>query len=176
VNALEACPVCGFTFTDRTVDGARASIRSSTASWQQLLGGGGELEVRPQPDRWSALEEAAHVRDVLLAIRERCVLACALEDGVGQPIHRDERMAVGLGVCGDASEVAVDLGAAASLLDCTLAKMTPAQHERSIRYSPVAPVTASVTWMANQAAHESAHHLGDVREDSSVKRPGRAAN
>jgi len=72
-------------------------------------------------------------------------------------------MDAGLGVCGTPAEVATDLAVATSLLRRTLLAMDGQHDGRAIQYSPISPFTTSVQWMANQAAHESGHHLDDAR-------------
>ena len=163
MTAPEHCPICGFTFTGRSIEDAITDLEALAEAWGALLAASGPLEQRPSPERWSALEYAGHVRDVLLTIRERCILAVIRDDGVGAPIHREERMAAGLGVCGTPAEVAGDLTTATSLLRRTLLAMDGQHDERVIQYSPISPFTTSVRWMANQAAHESGHHLDDAR-------------
>jgi len=163
VNPPEHCPVCGFTFTGRSIEDAITDLSALAEAWRELLRETGPLGLRPSPERWSALEYAGHVRDVLLSIRERCILAVIREDGIGAPIHREERMDAGLGVCGTPRDVARDLAMATSLLQRTLLEMHGHDDERVIQYSPISPFTTSVQWMANQAAHESGHHLNDAR-------------
>lgn len=45
---------------------------------------------RPSPDRWSANEYAAHVRDVLLTIRDRLVIGLVEDNPRFKPVYRDE--------------------------------------------------------------------------------------
>ena len=64
--AHERCDACGF-------DGARYddaslldALRALGPRWRALLAAtGSELRVRPEPEVWSAIEYAAHSRDII---------------------------------------------------------------------------------------------------------------
>ena len=61
----EACAACGFdgaSYDDRAL---LAALRTLGPSWRALMNVcGSALRVRPEPDVWSAIEYAAHSRDV----------------------------------------------------------------------------------------------------------------
>src|SRR3954454_18253428 len=50
------------------------------------------IRARPEPQTWSALEYACHVRDVLLVQRERVLLALRVDEPCVEPMGRDERV------------------------------------------------------------------------------------
>ena len=86
-NDVRTCEHCGFTWTN--LSRAEVATRMSTAV-EDLVAviarAGASVDRRPSDDRWSILEYGAHLRDVLLSIRERIVLASILDVPVGTPI------------------------------------------------------------------------------------------
>jgi hypothetical protein len=82
----EHCPQCGFSYA---IDRAEIIpwLRSDARAFVERLGAFDDdtARRRPQPDVWSPLEYACHVRDVLLIQRERVVLAQIA------PPHRPQR-------------------------------------------------------------------------------------
>jgi hypothetical protein len=111
------------------------------------------------------LEYSSHVRDVLLALRERIVLAVVIDDGVGTPIYRDERVNYGVYAADSADDVATELLVAEHLLVKAFAAVRGDDVSRTIVYSPVTQMPASVLWMGAQAVHEAEHHLADIRDN-----------
>ena len=67
---------------------------------------GSDVATRPSEQRWSILEYGGHLRDVILSIRERVVLASVLDVPVGTPIFRDERVDIGFYAEDTAADVA----------------------------------------------------------------------
>jgi hypothetical protein len=61
----EICAACGFdgaSYDDRAL---LTALRALGSNWRTLLDArGSELWVRPEPEVWSAIEYAAHSRDV----------------------------------------------------------------------------------------------------------------
>src|SRR5262245_46189004 len=63
----ETCRECGFDGAGYDDTALLAALRSLGPDWRRLLAGtGGELRLRPAPTVWSAIEYAAHSRDVTL--------------------------------------------------------------------------------------------------------------
>jgi S-DNA-T family DNA segregation ATPase FtsK/SpoIIIE len=120
---------------------------------------------RPAPARWSVLEYGAHLRDVLLSLRERTLLACIEDHPTGSPIHRDERVDLGFYRLDAPRDVGNELDVAGRLFLRTYAALPEGFLARRLLYSPVTPEEVSVAWLGTQAVHECEHHLGDARED-----------
>ena len=78
-----------------------------------LAGDPAVVAARPEPARWSALEYGAHLRDVLISLRERTLTASIEDHPTGAPIHRDERVDLGFYSLDDPATVAAELRAAA---------------------------------------------------------------
>ena len=67
VTEHERCDVCGFDGAVFDDAGLLVALRSLGGRWRHQLGDAGhELRTRPEPHTWSAIEYAAHSRDVLM--------------------------------------------------------------------------------------------------------------
>jgi hypothetical protein len=121
--------------------------------------------TRPSPERWSTLEYGAHVRDVLLHVRDRFVIGAVEHEPEFKPLYRDERVALGLYARDDAATVSSELDAAAGLFVRTFAAFDEEQLARLCRYSYPTVSTRTLLWMGQQVVHEVEHHRGDVEEN-----------
>lgn len=162
----ESCPGCGFTWSDVTLAEIPARLsRAVDETVGALENAGTGAGTRPAPGRWSMLEYGAHLRDVLISIRERIITA-SIEDGpTGSPLHRDERVDLGFYAHDTTKDVATELTAVAALFVRTLAALPSGFEAREFLYSPVTPSTVTIRWAGAQALHECEHHLGDVKEN-----------
>ncbi|HEV2427736.1 MAG TPA: DinB family protein [Acidimicrobiales bacterium] len=160
------CPVCGF--KRDLVEPADVAPRVSAAvdEFARLLSTDTvALTARPEPMRWSVLEYGSHLRDVLIALRERTLTAAVEDTPTGVPIHRDERVALGAYRLDDPATVAHELRTVAALFVRTTSALPPGALGRRLVYSPVSPVEVTVEWLGTQAVHESEHHLLDARDN-----------
>lgn len=130
-----------------------------------ILKAGAKVDVRPSPQRWSILEYGAHLRDVLLSIRDRIITASVLDEPTGSAIHREERVDLGFYSLDTPAEVASELAVAARLFVKTFASLPEGYESRQFFYSPVTPAKVTILWAGAQAVHESEHHLSDVKEN-----------
>lgn len=130
-----------------------------------LAGDSARLAVRPTPTRWSGWEYAGHVRDVLLSIRERLILAVVTDHPTGTPIYRDERVDSGFYALDTSATLRRQLAVATDMLCDVLMTMPDDGWARTMRYSPTTPLEVDLAWVAAQALHEVSHHLADVREN-----------
>jgi hypothetical protein len=126
---------------------------------------GVDVGTRPEPERWSILEYGGHLRDVLLSIRERVVLASILDVPVGTPIYRDERVEIGFYAQDAASDVAVELQVATYLFLKTVATFPPGFEDRRLVYSDRTPLEITISEALSNALHECEHHLDDAKEN-----------
>lgn len=165
-NAAPAsCPDCGFVWDGVSAADAVSGINDAVAGFVGVIEAAGEMaSVRPEPNRWSIVEYAGHVRDVLISLRERIIVASCVEDGVGTPIHRDERVNLGFYSLDSVDDVADELAFAAGLISKTIASVPQGYESRQILFSAGA-MYVSIAWMTAQALHEAAHHLADAREN-----------
>jgi hypothetical protein len=118
--------------------------------------------IRPEPDRWSILEYAAHVRDVLLHVRDRLIIGLVENDPEFKPLYRDHRVDLHLYAADTPAVVADELEMAAQLFARTLAAVSSEQFERPCQYVYPSPATRSLRWMCQQVVHEIDHHGGDI--------------
>jgi hypothetical protein len=165
-DGVQTCAQCGFTWAPLSraavADRMSAAVESFVGVIQRAGDGAG---TRPESQRWSVLEYGGHLRDVLLSVRERIVLASILDVPVGTPIFRDERIDIGFYAQDAASDVAVELQVATYLFLKTVATL-PAQYEdRRLVYSNRTPLEITIAGAMSNALHECEHHLGDVNEN-----------
>jgi len=98
---VEHCPGCGYMYAAHAVSGIAAELATLGPRYASRLhtlartpDGEKALRRRPEPDVWSALEYACHVRDVMLAQRERLFLAVIEDCPSFAPIYPDRRTAL----------------------------------------------------------------------------------
>jgi hypothetical protein len=159
----EQCAACDF---DGAVYGPTPlldAIRELGPRWRSiLLDAGDELRLRPAPNTWSALEYAAHSRDVTalhvfgveqaLTIDEPRFPEIAgeeLVESASATYASEEAEVVGMQLEGQAQTLA-DLAEAAG----------PASWSRGIT---VGDRHSSVRFLLEHALHDSQHHLVDVK-------------
>ena len=142
--------------------------RASRDFTEVLLGAGEQLTRRPSPTRWSALECGGHLRDVLISVRERIILAAIVEIPTGVAMNRDERVALGLYRLDTLDDVVAALAVTTRLLATTLTSLDALAAQRPLIYSTASPAPVTIGWAGAQAVHEAEHHLRDVRENLAV--------
>src|SRR5215211_3596732 len=86
----EACPVCGFEWDAVSAGELAPRLAATAQAFVEVLGGDRALvSARPEPERWSALEYGAHVRDVLFNIRDRIFVGLVEDNPVTKPMYRE---------------------------------------------------------------------------------------
>src|SRR3974390_327523 len=135
-DGREFAPVCRFEWA--AIDPSEVPARLSFAVDEiaMLISKDPErAHVRVEEGRWSSHEYAAHVRDVLLLVRDRVILA-GIEDCPTPPmLHRDERVDLGLYEPESTFEVARSLEAARELFLVTHATLAQTYADRLMTYS-----------------------------------------
>jgi len=168
--AHEHCDACGF-------DGARYDdvvlldeIRALGPRWRTLLASSGpELRVRPAPEVWSAIEYAAHSRDIT-ALHAFGVEQALIVDEPSYPaIEGDDLIE----------------SAALTYGDADLDDVVEALEAQAVRLALLADDGGSGTWsrgltigesrsdvrrLLEHALHDSLHHLGDVERGLALLR------
>ena len=163
---MERCEDCGFAWETVSRDAIAGRIESGAAAISQLLAGNPDgVGVRPSQERWSATEYAAHVRDVLLTLRDRLVLGIVEDVPTFNPMYRDERVSLGLYRSDTAGAVVAELGAAAAMFIRLFEEIDPALLTREVMYGTPTAVRRSLLWMGQQVVHEVEHHGGDIAEN-----------
>jgi hypothetical protein len=126
---------------------------------------GAKVAVRPLPERWTILEYGGHLRDVLLSIRERVILASIVDVPTGTPIYRDERIDLGFYAEDTAKEVMSELEMAALLFSKTVTTLPHHFDTRELVYSSRTPLAVTISSTFSNAVHECEHHLSDESEN-----------
>lgn len=117
------------------------------------------LRARPEPSTWSALEYAAHVRDVFGAYGDRIQRTLAEDRPVLDGIDTDAMAAEGRYNEQDPETVADDLAAKTEALALLLEQVPGDGWDRvGLRYDE----ERSVLFSARSAVHEGNHHLLDI--------------
>jgi hypothetical protein len=157
----QGCPDCGLDTPNIARTQVAARTRANVAAWHELLvSGGDELRVRPNPQTWSPVEYACHVRDVFVLFDER--LRSMLEqDGPDFANWNQDATAVESRYAEqDSGAVAVALAAAGATLADRLAAVTDDQWPRTGKRSD--GMVFTVESFARYFVHDAIHHLWDV--------------
>jgi hypothetical protein len=166
---MDRCAECGFVYADHgkgTVVGELRSLDGRYAA--RLRSGAGDAAQsaalrRPRrPSEWSALEYGCHIRDVLLAQRERLFLTLVENRPSFAPIYRDQRAALARYSEEQPEQVAIEIGVAAGLIARAFAGCDSAAWDRTCIYNFPEPAEHSVEWLAQHTLHEGEHHLADI--------------
>jgi DinB superfamily len=161
----EFCPVCRFEWAAVPPGVVTGRVTKATDSIISALSGSGDIASRPAPERWSALEYGAHVRDVLLLIRDRLVNTVVEETPTPPKLHRDERVDLGLYSTETQQSVCESLAVSADLFRRFFDTVAPDNAERTVVYSKDFGGVRTLAWTGAQAVHESEHHLSDIEEN-----------
>jgi hypothetical protein len=129
---------------------------------------GADLRVRPEPDTWSAIEYAAHSRDVTALHVFGVEQALTGKEPTFPPVGDDlvESAASSYGEA-DPGPVASELGRQASLLAELAADAADGTWSGGIT---VGGSRSDVRRLLEHALHDSVHHLADVEAGLSVIR------
>jgi hypothetical protein len=160
---MESCEICGFAWESvAEAEIAARMTRGATSIASILRDHAAIAGRRPEPMRWSILEYAAHVRDVLLHVRDRLIIGLIEDNPEFKPLYRDQRVDLGLYAADTVAVVGAELPMAAELFARTLAAVNTEQFDRPCQYVYPSPATRSLRWMCQQVVHEIEHHLGDI--------------
>jgi DinB superfamily len=160
---MDQCAECGFAYELDRAEAAGRAIRDGIAEVVTILGRPGvDLRTRPEPDVWSPLEYACHLRDVLLVQRERVLTARRVERPVCEPMGREERVEHDGYAEQNPQDVAHQLTEAARLFANVLDRLGAGDWEREVLYSYPEPAERSLRWVAQHTLHEVRHHLLDI--------------
>ncbi len=153
------CPDCGFAAGEVAGSEVAARVRDLTAPWVEVLARA-DVRERPAPGVWSALEYAAHVRDVCRLFRERLALMLDEDEPRFANWDQDVTAVEGAYAAQDPAVVAGELAAAASSWSDLYAGVSGTQWGRpGIRSNGS---TFTVLTLGRYGLHDLAHHLWDV--------------
>jgi S-DNA-T family DNA segregation ATPase FtsK/SpoIIIE len=166
----EVCAACGFDGAQFTDDELLHSLRSLGPQWQQSLrDAGDELRVRPAPATWSAIEYAAHSRDVTALHVFGVEQALTFDEPSFPPIQGDELIeaAATSYVDLDPQQVALELATQATLLADTATGGSAGSWQRGLT---IGDSRQDIRFLLEHALHDSRHHLLDVQRGLNLLR------
>jgi hypothetical protein len=155
------CPECGLDTSTLRRDEIGAMVRANAGAWQSLLAGPGDHRRRPSPARWSPLEYACHVRDVLRLYEERLTLMLAQDGPRFANWDQDATAVEDDYAAQDPAAVSAELGAAAEVIAAHFDTVAGDQWQRTGFRSDGASFT--IETFARYFVHDPVHHLNDVR-------------
>jgi hypothetical protein len=157
----EHCDACGFDGATYSNSDLLDSLRSLGDRWrQQLAAAGVHLRSRPAPTTWSAIEYAAHSRDIT-ALHVYGVEQALTQYEPRYPPISDDLINDAARTYGDADpdEVSSELTTAA----CRLAQLADdAGVGAWTRGLTVGDDRSDIRRLLEHALHDSQHHLDDV--------------
>ena len=161
---METCDDCGFCWETVASDEIAPRVLEAALEIGLLLRSEPAACMdRPSEGRWSGVEYGAHVRDVLLTIRDRLVIGL-VEDNPGfKPLYREERISLGLYVADTPPVIADEVENTARMFNRLVAAIDPTKMLRVVQYGFPEPMPRTLQWMTQQAVHECEHHLTDIK-------------
>ena len=167
----ERCEACGFNgdvFDDAAL---LAALRSLGGRWRrQLADAGGDLRKRPEPDTWSAIEYAAHSRDVTM-LHAYGVKEALTRAEPSFPDVTDDQLNATAGTYADADPQAV-VDALAEAAERLAQVAEDAGFHAWARGLTVGATRSDVRRLLEHALHDSRHHLDDVDQGLARLRTG----
>jgi hypothetical protein len=158
------CDECGFDASTFPREQIGTLIRTNTQDWQVILAGPpARLRRRLRDDRWSPLEYACHVRDVLLLFEERLVLMLTMDNPTFPYWDQDQAAVEGHYREQDPVGVARRLVSAGKDLAERFDGVEGADWARTGDRSDGTQFT--VDMLGRWVAHDAVHHLYDANVD-----------
>ena len=158
------CGDCDFTYDLTQASSAGAGVVELAEEIASILGRRDvALRRRPDLEVWSPLEYGCHVRDVLLAQRERALAARRSSGAACAPMGREERVDHDGYNEQDPVAVARQLKDAAMLFANVLARLDDGDWDRTVVYNYPEAQERSLRWVAIHTVHDLRHHLADIR-------------
>lgn len=120
------------------------------------------VRLRPEPEVWSAIEYACHVRDVLQVQRLRIAQCLAEDRPVYAPMDRAGRVKEGKYELQDPQKVAAELVRLAREFGSAARDLTPSQLAKLGLYNYPVRAPRPLNWVIRHTAHEIQHHRQDI--------------
>lgn len=171
------CDECGFSYDAGTLQSTVTAVIRQAADCSMVLttaAAGPEPEVvrlRPEPEVWSAIEYACHVRDVLEVQRRRIAQCLAEDRPVYAPMDRTGRVAQERYEDQNPVEVAAALMRFARDFTAAARVLTPPQLGKLGLYNYPVRAPRTLGWLIRHTAHEVQHHLYDIKTVLSRVKP-----
>ena len=160
----DQCAGCGFVYDLGQAEQVGHGIRERVAEAVAILRAHDPgVRARRQPDVWSPLEYGCHLRDVLLAQRERVLAARRTTLPDCPPLGREERVEHDGYAEQEPEDVARQLADAAMLFSNVLSRLGHDDWNRTVIYNYPETSERSLRWVALHTMHEVEHHFLDIR-------------
>ena len=151
------CPECGFDASTFEGSDVAALVRENLEAWPAVLGRT-DVRVRPNESTWSALEYAAHVRDVFRLYEYRLGLMSEQDDPLFPNWDQDETAVADRYNEQDPKVVSDELVAAGA----SLADAFDRVSDWSRRGRRSDGVSFTIETFAKYFIHDPIHHVYDV--------------
>jgi len=157
----EECEACGFDGSGYDNAALLDALRALGPRWRSSVSAAGsELRDRPEPEVWSALEYAAHSRDITALHVFGVEQALTLDEPSFPPIGEDlVESAAASYASADPVAVADDLEVQAMRLAQLADDAGPEEWSRGLT---IGGNRSDVRRLLEHALHDSLHHLADV--------------
>ncbi|PPF79743.1 methyltransferase type 12 [Subtercola sp. Z020] len=155
-----ACPQCGFDSSQTPPRTVPDLVRANVAAWPAVLTRP-DVALRPDDATWSALEYAAHVRDVFRIFRTRLGLMLDNDDPAFPNWDQDKTAADERYGEQDPARVGIELAEAGEAIALAFEAVPDSSWQRTGRRSDGSRFT--VETLACYFIHDPVHHLHDVR-------------
>jgi MOSC domain-containing protein YiiM len=154
----EVCDKCGFDAADYTRSDLLGTLRALAPIWRTTTEGVAPsvLESRPAPAVWSAMEYAAHSRDVTAAMDLLLQLALTSDAPVLDPVPDQVPEPEIAPMMRDAI---IQLDKQVARLNGKASRMDDADWKRTVT---IGTETKDAAWIVAHAVHDATHHLRDV--------------
>ena len=158
----ETCTACGFDGSAFDSAGLLDALCGLGASWTALLDRTDDLlRVRPEPLTWSAIEYAAHSRDITELHRWAVDEALTGTEPVLPDVDGDALIGSAAADYGTADPASVVAGLATAAAGMADAAHTAGEPAWSLGLT-IGTSRSSVRRLLEHALHDSTHHLDDV--------------
>lgn len=164
------CEQCGFDYGTGDLQGTvtlliRQSADCSMALTKAAAGPDPKVvRLRPEPEVWSAIEYACHVRDVLEVQRLRIAQCLAEDRPVYAPMDRTGRVKQEKYEDQDPMEVAAALMRMAREFGAAARVLQPHELGKLGLYNYPVRAPRTLGWIIRHTAHEIQHHRHDIIE------------
>jgi len=154
----ETCQECGFDAGEYNLSDLIGTLRAIAPMWQEAIEGvdAAVIAQRPAPAVWSALEYAAHSREITGAMGYLLHLAVTEE----HPVVAEAPTATPEPVLPRTIDQAIaELESNAARLTRKAGKLTDDDWNRGLS---IGDTTVDATWIVGHAVHDAIHHLCDL--------------
>ena len=160
---METCEKCGFSLDEsRARQAGPEIVAGAIALAQQLNSPNHDFATRRDPDTWSPLEYACHLRDVLIVQRERILLGLRVDRPAPQMMGAEDRGYYDGYSEQNPSDVGRQMTEMARLLAHMMGRISDAEWGRRVRFIGFDPEERTLAWVAVDTWHEMRHHTIDI--------------